>query len=299
MTTWGSRSTGSPTTSVSGISATRARIRSTSACWRALTSSRSATTAWSAAAAPSAAGTFSKPADPLVDPVVDGERGAPPDALADQQHADPGRSAPLVRRARGHRPAVRERQPAHRGAGVHEERVPRRGSPRRPAGRCPTSWLADWSATTSGSPSVGEVDAARRSTRRPAGDLHGRAARPARAGRRSARRRRATTVGPPAPRQPEQAPVHGVGAGRGERHLVAAYAERLGDRLPGVVEDQPGVAGGAVQPAGVGVPLVERGEHRLTRRGMQRLGGRGVDVHARKLPVRGNPPGRFSTLRLG
>ena len=39
----------------------RARIRSTRACWRALTSPRSATTACSAAAAASAAGTFSKP----------------------------------------------------------------------------------------------------------------------------------------------------------------------------------------------------------------------------------------------
>ena len=45
-----------------GCAATPARIRSTSACWRASTSSRSATTAWSAAAAASAAGTFSNPA---------------------------------------------------------------------------------------------------------------------------------------------------------------------------------------------------------------------------------------------
>ena len=97
----------------------------------------------------------------------------------------------------------------------------------------------------------------------------------------------------PGPSQPEQATVHRVGPRRGERHLVAAYAERLGDRLPGVVEDQPGVAGGGVQPAWIGVPLVERGEHRVTGRGVQRLGGRGVDVHARKLPVRGNPPGRL------
>ena len=56
-----------------------------------------------------------------------------------------------------------------------------------------------------------------------------------------------------------------------------------------VVQDQPGLAGRGVQPARVGVPLVERGPHRLAGRGVQRLRGRGVEVpvcgHAAKLPV--------------
>ena len=236
--------------------------------------------------------------DPLVDPVVLGERVAPRRPLADQQHADPGRAAPLVRRAGGHRPALGERQPAHRGAGVHEQRLPPRRQPRRRAGRCrPRGWRtgarprrARRGRSRSTRPS--SVD---RDRRAPAG----RAARPARAGRPSARPRRAP------PRRP-------AGPGPSRPRCTASVPEDVNDTSsrrtpsasatasPGVVEDQPGVAGGGVQAARIGVPLVERGEHRVAGRRVQRLGGRGVDVHAAKTTRQeGTHPAGFRGLRLG
>ena len=119
------------------------------------------------------------------------------------------------------------------------------------------------------------------------------AATPGRAAPRSARRPSAPRVAP-GRSSPSRPRCTASVPDDGERHLVAAYAERLGDRLPGVVEDQPGVAGRGVQPARVGVPLVERGEHRLAGRGVQRLGGRGVEVHARKTTRTGRTrPGRL------
>ena len=90
-----------------------------------------------------------EPAGALVDPVVAGERVAPAGALADQQHADAGRASPLVRRARQRVPAAGERQPAHRGTGVDEERDASRAARPRPTGWIvATSWLAVWSAAT-------------------------------------------------------------------------------------------------------------------------------------------------------
>ena len=94
----------------------------------------------------------------------------------------------------------------------------------------------------------------------------------------------AATVARRAAAQPEQPAVHGVGAGGGEGDLVGAYAEALGDHRAGVVEQQPGVAAGAVEAPRVGVPLVERGQERLAGGRVQRLGGGGVEVRAAEPP---------------
>ncbi len=163
----------------------------------------------------------------------------------------------------------------------------------------PTSWLACWSAMTSGPSEV-----ARRSTRPSGSTRTGRGlARRCRHARAcsteecsTARVRHASRRDGASPSSPRcTASVPDEVNDTSSRRTPSASATAS----PGVVEDQPGVAGGGVQPARIGVPLVERGEHRVAGRGMQRLGGRGVDVHARKLPVRGNPPGRFRSAAVG
>ena len=103
---------------------------------------------------------------------------------------------------------------------------------------------------------------------------------PPRGARPSARPRRAR---PPAPRreppqQAEQPQVDGVRAAGGEGDLVGPHAQRVGRGLPRVVEQQPRLAPGAVQPARVGVPPVERRQEHLARRRVQRRRGRAVEV---------------------
>ena len=297
MTRWGSRSTGSPTTSVSGISATRARIRSTRACWRALTSSRSATTAWSAAAAPSAAGTFSKPADPLVDPVVGGERVAPRTSLADQQHADAGRAAPLVRRAGGDRPAV-----AGGGAGPSRRRRPRRpgspaAAPRRPAGRCrPRGWPTG-ARRRRARPGRLEVDAAQvvdPDRPQPAG----RAARPARAGRRSARPPACATAAPgraspSRPRCTASVPDEVNDTSSRRTPSASATASRALSRISRALRAGVCSRRGSAYPWSSAASIASRAA------GCSGSEDAVSTYHARKLPVRGNPPGRFSTRAVG
>ena len=105
--------------------------------------------------------------------------------------------------------------------------------------------------------------------------------------------------------QAEQAEVDGVRARGGERHLVGADVERLGDHRAGVVEQQPGVAAGAVQPARVGVPLVEGGEQRprappgaaaRTTRCRGSAAGHGVEIYPSDA---GHPPvDSAATIRL-
>ncbi len=137
---------------MSGNCATTDRIRSTRTCWRPLTSSRSATTAWSAAAAPSAAGTFSKPDTRSSTRSSTGNglrHGAPlrtsrTPTPAGPPHlcADPAAAA----------------QPAGRGSRPIEAQASMKSG--MPWGRAssptgwivPTSWLACWSATTLGVP---------------------------------------------------------------------------------------------------------------------------------------------------
>ena len=58
---------------------------------------------------------------PGVGAVVGGERRAPPRALAHQQHPDPGRAAPLVRRRGGRGPPGRQVHPPGGRAGVGED----------------------------------------------------------------------------------------------------------------------------------------------------------------------------------
>ena len=71
--------------------------------------------------------------------------------------------------------------------------------------------------------------------------------------------------------QAQQPAVDGLGAGAGEAHLVGAHSEALGHDRAGVVEQQPGRAAGSVQPARVGVPLVQGGQQPVPRSGVQRL----------------------------
>ncbi len=58
--------------------------------------------------------------------VVGRQRGAVANALADRQHADPGRAAPLVGGGGQQRPALRHRQPSGRLGRVHQQRHPGR-----------------------------------------------------------------------------------------------------------------------------------------------------------------------------
>ena len=137
----------------------------------AFASSRSATTACSAAAAARAAGDVLEAGGALVDPVVAGERVAPAGALARPaaRRRPPGRPTCAPTPAGAAQPAG-QRQPAHRGAGVDEQRDVGRGSgrPRRPAGRVPTSWLAVCSADARRRPGAPAAAATSPASTRPA-----------------------------------------------------------------------------------------------------------------------------------
>ena len=257
---------GSPTTSVSGIAATAARIRSTSACWRALvTSSRSATTACSAAAAASAAGTFSKPVDALVDAVVARGTGcatgrpcapaarrrrpgrptcAPTPAAADQPSGSgsrPGRRTGVGEQWRGrdrrghlgHRLegadlVVGRLDGEHAGPAVHPgpPRPPREGRPG--PSRPPARW--PWAPATR--------PAACEHRRVLDGRVHDRAA--------------LTSAAPG--EQAEQAEVHRVRAARRERHLVGAHAQALRHHGPRVVEQSRACRAGPCSRRGSAYP---------------------------------------------
>ena len=225
-----------------------------------------------------------EPGGALVDPVVAGERVGPADALADEQDADAGRAAPLVGGARGGGPALGQRQPAHRGAGVHEEGYVAEGRGDL-AHRLERADLVvgglegghGHAGLTAGLHELVEADPAPRDTpdrpRLPApgrGVEHGGVLDGGVDDRRS--------VAGPGLRETEQAAVDGVGAGGGEGDLVRAYPEALGDHGAGVVEQQPRRPGGAVEAAGIGVPLVQRGLEGLAGGGVQRLGGGRVEV---------------------
>ncbi len=72
--------------------------------------------------------------------------------------------------------------------------------------------------------------------------------------------------------------VDGGGPRRGEDQLVRTAADRVRRGLPGGVQQQPGPPPLAVEPGGVGPPLVQRGKQRLTCDGVQGGGGGGVEV---------------------
>ena len=243
----------------------------------------------SAAAAASAAGTFSKPGRPLVDAVVPGERVAPAGRLADQQHPDARGAAPLVGRGGGRRPALGQRQPPGRGAGVDEERrAGQRGDLlHRLARRRPRGWRTARRPRPARRRRSSADAAASRSTR-PARSTASVSNRPPRAGVPGAgvqdggvldlRGQQQVAVASPAREQTEHAEVAGMGPARGEGDLVGAYAEAVGDDGTGVVEHQPGVAGGAVQAPRVGVPTLEGLEQDLARGGVQRRTRRVIEV---------------------
>jgi len=78
--------------------------------------------------------------------------------------------------------------------------------------------------------------------------------------------------------QAQQPAVDGLGAGAGEAHLVGAHSEALGHDRAGVVEQQPGRSAWPMQPARVGVPLVERGQQGVPGGRVQRLRGGRVEI---------------------
>ena len=83
--------------------------------------------------------------------------------------------------------------------------------------------------------------------------------------------------GAPGPVDALDREVVGLGAAGGEHHLAGAAAERLRDRLAGLLDDPAGVPAGGVQRARVAdVEQVRR--HRLDRRGHHRRGGGVVEV---------------------
>jgi hypothetical protein len=237
----------------------------------------------------------------LVDAVVAGEGGGPTGALAHQQHPHAGRAAPLVRgRGRGV-PAAGQRPSPGGGAGVDEERDPPVEARRDLRdgldgadlvvggleGHHPGAGRDQVDDVVGGDPPV-PVD-------RHHGARHAAAPGPPVGGVAhgavldGAEQRGVAAVGT-ALEEPEQAPVHGLGARGGEGDLVAAHPQRPGHHLAGVVEQQPGVAAGPVQaPRVAPATLVRRGQD-LARRGVQRLARGRVEVDRRG--IRHNRHGR-------
>ena len=304
VTRWGSRSTGSPdhldvrdrrdARPGSGRPGPPAGRRPPS---------RSATTACRAAAAASAAGTFSKPearSSMRSSPGKGLRQRAPLRTSSTPTPAGP----PHLCAERGQRPPSRRAAAAgpstaqaSTNSGTPRQRAP---PPRRPAGRCrPRGWpTGRRRRRPPGRPrrraSVGDVDPAR-------------AGRPGRLDAVVAARAQAaacstaecstaectTAVPVPGPpgEQPEQPAVHGVGARGGEGDLVGADAEAA--RRPpsrALSSSSRADAGRAVQAAGIGVPLLERGQQHLARGGVQRLGGGGVEVDRGAAPGPGRGP---------
>ena len=134
---------GARNTSVSGIARTASReLLGQRGVLRGQPWSLLVQLARSAAAAASAAGTFSNPVDRSSTRSSPGNGLRQRAPLRTSSTPDAGGTAPLVRGRRRGRPAVRQREPAGRGAGVHEHAARRsRRRPRRPAGtRRPPGW---------------------------------------------------------------------------------------------------------------------------------------------------------------
>ena len=291
---WGSRSTGSPTTSTSGSRATSARIRSMRAWCRGFTSSRSSTTALQGGGG--------------------GQRGR--DVLEARPLARrPGRRrgtgcasgrpcGPAAPRRPGGPPhlwadAAATAQPSGNGSRPAEApAATKRGTPGTASATAatgwsvPTSWLAlctATSATGSGALATAAATSCGADPTLPVdGDHHvGRAGPGDGMGDRGVLHGgaddRAAVPRPPAV-QAQQPAVHGLGPAAGEGHLVGTCTEARRDHLAGVVQQQPCGPTRAVQAPGIGVPLVERGQQRLAGGGVQGLGRRGVPHGLRGCP---------------
>ena len=291
----GSRAaTGSPSTSTSGTSSRHPRPGS----GRRARASRAASCAASRRHAPAApppprrspAGSRSPGTRPRSrSSSGSGERA--PGALAHHEHARPRPGRPTCARWRS-APTSRRRPAAGRPSAP---RRPAAGTPPRAAGRGDLGDRLEGADLVVGRLQAGQRRVGRAARRRT------RPGRPAAAGR----RRPSSTVPPSrscrsaacstlecstardqtaadpcaGPRRVPSTPrCDRLRAGGGEGHLVRPGAERLGDRLAGRVEQQPGPAGLAVEPRGVGPAVVERGQQRLARRRVQRLRGGGVEV---------------------
>ena len=218
--------------------------------------------------------------------VVAGERVAPAGALAHEQHARRPAGPPHLCAERGQRATSRRAAaagpPTAQASTNSGTPSAAAAEPRRPAGGCrPRGWRPGRRRTPAGAaprPAAPTVDPARaRST----GDARAAAASPPTAAGVQHRGVLDGGVHEPAPTRrgrasrPSTPRCTAVGARGGEGHLVGADAERLGDDLAGVVEQQPG----APRPArcsrrGSAHPCVERGQQRLAGGRVQRLGRR-------------------------
>ena len=217
-----------------GSPATAGRIRSTSACWRAVTSSRSATHRLQRGGGGEGGRDVLEPV-PLVDAVVAGERVAPS-----------GR--PCVRRARRRRPArptcapTRPRPTSRRAGGAGPPRRRRRRTAARRPGSVELGHRLDGADLVVGRLERDDAAPGRRAARE---DVHVDPAEASTADRGLSRRlpghrvqhRRVLDGGvrprpaPSAPvHQPQQAAVHGVGARGGERR--PRRGARRGTRRP-------------------------------------------------------------------
>ena len=254
VTRWGSRSTGSPTTSTSGTSAaTCARIRSTSARSRAASAAASAAAARRRAAAATTAGRFDHPGGTPGLPLVGRVRRLPPGALADHQQPDAGRPAPLVRAGGQHRPA---RPAAAPGRPTAPRR--RRAAPRLGAGLGRRGDRLHRAHLVAGADQRGQRHPGRGHRRRPGVQVepaepvhrhrHGRAAAPPRAARRRAAppsaRSPSAPGSPPARRRPARPPSTAACAAA----VPLAVKESSSGRTPSI--SRGGLAGGVEQLAG-------------------------------------------------
>ena len=253
----------------------------------------------SAAAAASAAGTFSNPAARSSTRSSPGNGLRHRAALSHQEDADPGRPAPLVRGGGRGRPAARQRKPAGGRAGVHEHGGVHRlrhladglhhsdlgvGGLDRDDCRHPVGSSGSGDAA-GGDPAPGinldrlEATAAGRVPG--AGVQYGRVL--------HAGGEQQVTLPGPAGEQPEHPQVHGMRAARRERHLIGAHLEAFRHHGAGVVEHQPGLASGLVQATRVGVPAVQGPFQDLPRCGVQRLPRGVVQVRIPGIAHRAKP----------
>ncbi|GCB50087.1 hypothetical protein SNL152K_7430 [Streptomyces sp. NL15-2K] len=83
----------------------------------------------------------------------------------------------------------------------------------------------------------------------------------------------------PTPRQrPRDPRLHRPRPGRREHQLVSPAPHSLGHGFPRRVQQHPSAPPLAIQPRGVGPPLVERGHQSLPGNGMKRSAGSSIEV---------------------
>ena len=287
MTTWGSRSSGSPTTSVSGTTDAAPRMSSTSARATCVSAARVAVVCCHASAAASASGTHG----------VTSARPCSTSARAsDQCHRTPSRTTSTPSGGPPHDRASPTRTSQSGGTSSRPSDAiasTTRGMPWAAAAsraaasgwRVPTSPFALCSTATT-VPGTARASATRRGRAAPSvdGDLgeQGRVVGRGRAGPARDEDRGVLHRGGhgarPTPAGGIRHPVDGPGqrgrpAGQ-EAHLGGSHPEAGGDDLAGAVEQGPGPATLGVQAGGVGPAHLDRGTQGVACDGVERAGRR-------------------------